>query len=602
VLNDYQTNSVGRKIRADYEKTYKSYQSFSQPRITAIKLDVDIHPGDRRIDTKGIYQLLNKTDQPVKSVLVNLPTQDIKIRSLTLGDQSTATTSDLAQGVFLFDLSMPLLPGDQTKLEFDLEFGSEGFKNNLGDTQIVYNGTFFNNGNFPHIGYLPGRELTDDSVRRKHGLESRPRMASIDDLDARANTYISRQADWIDFEAVVSTSNDQIAVAPGSLQREWTEGDRRYFHYKADGRILCFYSFLSARYEVLRDNWNDVAIEVYYRPGHEYNLESMVTAMKSALEYCSKNFSPYQHKQARILEFPRYLTFAQSFPNTIPYSEGLGFIAKVDRDDEDDVDYPVYVTAHEIAHQWWAHQVIGGDVQGATMLSETLAQYSALMVMKQTFGREKMKRFLRHELDQYLMGRGTERRKELPIALNENQAYIHYNKGSLVMYALQDYIGEQAVNEALANFVRTTAFQEPPYTTSRELIDEFRKVTPDDLQYLIDDLFESITLFDNRAVSATYRRLKGKYEVTIKVTSKKVQADGLGEETDVDLRDQIDVGVIGHTGKYLYLEKHLVDSPESEFVVTVRTRPEKAGIDPLNILIDRQPADNIVKATEVKQP
>ena len=156
---------------------------------------------------------------------------------------------------------------------------------------------------------------------------------------------------------------------------------------------------------------HDVAIEIYYHKGHEYNVDTMIQAIKDSLEYFTHYFSPYQHRQVRIIEFPRYRAFAQSFPNTIPYSETIGFIARVDPNDPDDIDYPYYVTAHEVAHQWWAHQVIGGDVQGATMLSETMAQYSALMVMKRTFGPDQMKRFLRYELDGYLKGRATERKR-----------------------------------------------------------------------------------------------------------------------------------------------------------------------------------------------
>jgi aminopeptidase N len=40
------------------------------------------------------------------------------------------------------------------------------------------------------------------------------------------------------------------------------------------------------------------------------------------------------------------------------------------------VDMATYVGAHELGHQWWAHQVIGADEQGSTVLFETLAQYS----------------------------------------------------------------------------------------------------------------------------------------------------------------------------------------------------------------------------------
>src|SRR6266446_5353875 len=137
------------------------------------------------------------------------------------------------------------------------------------------------------------------------------------------------------------------------------------------------------------------------------------------------------------------------------------------------------------------------------MLVESLSQYAALMVMKQTYGAEQMRRFLRYELEEYLRGRGRERHKELPLVRVENQMYIHYQKGSLVFYALQDYLDEDTVNRAIAAYIKEVAFQEPPYTTSLELLAHLKWVTPPELQYLITDLFETITPYDNRAVIAT---------------------------------------------------------------------------------------------------
>ena len=66
-----------------------------------------------------------------------------------------------------------------------------------------------------------------------------------------------------------------------------------------------------------------------------------------------------------------------------------------------------------------------------------------------------MQRFMRYELDRYLLGRSTEQKKELPLARVENQDYIHYRKGSLVMYALADYIGEENLNRALRSDTAT---------------------------------------------------------------------------------------------------------------------------------------------------
>jgi aminopeptidase N len=373
-----------------------------------------------------------------------------------------------------------------------------------------------------------------------------------------------------------------------------------------DAKILNFYSFLSADYQVKKDVWQaqdtsrkEVNIEIYYHKGHEYNLERMIKSVKHSLDYFTRNFSPYQHRQIRIIEFPRYASFAQSFPNTIPYSESIGFIAKVN-DKADEIDYPYYITAHEVAHQWWAHQVIGGHVQGSTLLSESLSQYSSLMVMEKEYGEENMRRFLKYELDNYLRGRSAETDKELPLYKVENQSYIHYNKGSLILYALRDYIGEDNLNKALAGFIKKTAFQEPPYTNSVEFLSFMEQATPDSLQYLLHDLFKEITLYENRITEARYTPAGNNiFKVTLQVNAKKFAADSLGYEKEQPLNDWIEIGVFGdqrdaghQEPKALYLGKHRLTAGVNTIDLQISGKPVKAGIDPYYKLIDRNPEDN----------
>jgi len=342
-----------------------------------------------------------------------------------------------------------------------------------------------------------------------------------------------------------------------------------------------------------------VTIEIDYQAEHTYDLAGMVKGIKRSLDYYTTKFGPYQHHQVRIVEFPRYEQFAMSLPNTIPFSESIGFIARVDPTKPDDIDYPFYVTAHEVGHQWWAHQVISGNVEGATMLDESLAQYSALMVMKREFGADKMKRFLRYELDRYLRGRSTEKRAEVPLVRVDNEPYIHYAKGSLVMYALQDYIGEDVLDAVLAKFIAAKKFQSPPYTDARELVAAIRAATPPELAYIVEDMFESITLYENRATHATAtKRADGRYEVKLDVTAKKLHASELGKESEVPVHDFIDVGVLGKDGKVLALERKTIDSAEASFTLLVDEKPVKAGIDPLNKLIDRAPDDNVMSVDE----
>ena len=597
LLNEYRTSFEGQELQARYERDYKQYEHMPKPRVVAVDVEVDIYPDERDADFRGVLTLTNKTDGPIDSVHVNL-ISTLEVRRLEFGRPAELLHDDEELGYRIYAFDSPFQPGDTTTLTFDLGRTVDGFGNSV-TLGVVSNGTFVNSGQIPSLGYSPNGELANDNTRRKHGLEPRDRVPAVDDPVALMNNYISIDADWVDFKATVSTVEDQIAIAPGYLQEEWVEDGRRYFRYEMDDPILNFYSFLSAEWEVATDKWNDVDIAVYYHAGHEYNVERMIRSVKKSLDYFSEHWGPYQHRQVRILEFPRYASFAQSFPNTIPYSEAIGFIADVDDDDDESIDYPFYVTAHEVAHQWWAHQVIGGRVQGSTVLSETMSQYSALMVMEHEYGADKMKRFLEYEMDNYLSSRGMETKKELPLILNEDQGYIHYRKGSVVMYALKDYIGEDAVNQALADFLDEARYQGPPYPNSLALLEHLKAVTPDSLLYVIEDMFETITLYENRAIEATAtENADGSYLVQVHVESSKFRADSLGNESEIDVRDFIDIGVFGEDENgdevTLYLRKHRIASGEQQIDVRVDALPLRAGIDPGYKLIDRHKDDNVV--------
>lgn len=330
--------------------------------------------------------------------------------------------------------------------------------------------------------------------------------------------------------------------------------------------------------------------------------------MKKSLDYYIKNFGPYMHKEARIVEFPRVATFAQAFPGTMPYSESIGFISNLEH--PDDVDSVFFVVAHEMGHQWWAHQVIGANMEGATLLSETLASYSAMMVLEKEYGRDQMRKFLQHEMDVYLRSRGQERLKERPLlTVESNQGYIHYQKGGIVLYYMKEMIGEDAVNRALRKLVQQYAYGKPPYPTSYALVDALREETPPNLQYLIKDLFEDITLFSNRTLEATaHKRADGKYDVTINVEAQKFKADAKGNETEVPVDDWIDIGALATPapgkkyGDTLYRERVHITQRKSTFTFTTAKLPEKAGIDPFALLIDRIPDDNTKPVTLVSAP
>ena len=493
---------------------------------------------------------------------------------------------------------------EKRSLSFQTRRQQKGFRASNLDVRLVKNGTFLNNGEFsPYVGTDRNGLLSDRQTRRKYGLPPELRPAKLEDESARMRNYVGN-TDWVMSDITVSTSSGQTPVAPGNKISDEVEGNRRTARFVSKSPILAFFSIQSADYATKSRTADGVEMTVYYHPDHQYNIDRMLDATETSLAYYKKNFGPYQFDYARIIEFPGYARFAQAFAGTVPFSETIGFI--VDNSDINEIDYVTYVTAHEFGHQYWAHQLISANMQGGTLLVETMAQYSALMVMKQLYGEDKIRRFLQYELDNYLNTRGNEALEELPLNRVEDQGYIHYRKGAVVMYLLQDRLGEDRVNAMLARLLDRYKFKGPPYAISTDLVDGFKSLARNDAElHLVSDLLERITIYDMKASGAKVTKLAdGRYETEISIEAAKYYADGLGKETEAKLVDEIEIGLFTakpgrgafDTKNVLHMKRYPIKSGKQKLRIITKEQPTFAGIDPYNKYIDRNSNDNIIDA------
>jgi ABC-2 type transport system permease protein len=620
VLNEYLDSKARRHIQADYERNFKQYENILQPKVTAVDASINIYPERRSFDGSLRITLQNKSSLPIPQV--HITDQNRSVSNVQF-DRPFHLVSSAARNIYsIYALEQPLAPGETITLTCNVSHQTRGFRDGNELAEFAYNGTFFDSGYVPFIGYDNGVELDDPRRRREEHLPALEEMAHRGDpAHSLNNVFLRQESDWVTYHTVVSTSPDQIAIAPGYLQREWQANGRHFYEYSMGStHILDFFAYISARYQIRKDIYHgpngDVALEVYYDPAHSFDVDDMLASSRAGLDYYQRVYSPYQFNQFRIFEFPRYRTFAQSFPNTVPYSEAIGFIERVIK--PTDIDFTYFVTAHELGHQWWAHQLVGADVEGSNMMSESLAEYSALQVMAHKYGRDLMHRYLRHELDRYLRGRAGEFRHEPPLALVQREPYVWYQKGGQILYTLADYIGEDKLDAALHNFLmqyryanannqvdaqdNTHAALDRTYPDTRLMVDAIRAQTPPELQYLVDDGFNRIVLYDNKAVSAiSQRTADGKYKVTVEIQARKVQADGNGAETPMPLADYIEIGVFSgkkDEEKPLYLKKEKISEEHRTFVIVVDEQPTLAGIDPYNKLIDRNADDNMIDVSK----
>jgi hypothetical protein len=277
--------------------------------------------------------------------------------------------------------------------------------------------------------------------------------------------------------------------------------------------------------------------------------------------------------------------------------EGFSFINP--EGDPRGIDLPFATVAHEVAHQWWGNRLVPASVVGAPVLTESLAWYSALEVVEAAHGREHRERLLGAMRAAYLSPRS---RAGSPL-LRATERFQWYRKGVLALSASREYVGAERVDAALRRFFEKHGSATPPLPTTLDLYRELQAVTPDELRYLLVDLFEANTYWELAAERVEAERTgTGEWRVTLDVRARKVVVNEEGVETEVPMDDLVEIGVFaaagdGRPGTPPYLRMHRVRSGEQRITLTVPWEPAQAGIDPRNLLIDVEAGDNFAEVT-----
>jgi hypothetical protein len=495
----------------------------------------------------------------------------------------------------IYALVKPLWPGDSLRLDFQVQSKPHGFRENGVDASVAANGTHFTNSWLPKFGYQGSRELILAADRRAYGLSERPLIASLYDVEARKN-----RTDGTTFEAVIGTNKNQVAVAPGSLRRTWTEAGRRYFHYSTDGPVGNEYAFFSADYSVheawwkapLADSAQDVLIRIFHHPEHTAQLDRMVRSVRASLDYYTAQFGPYQSGYLSFVERPGLGTGMHADSRMITYAEGFSFW--LPKDNPQSLDVPSAIVAHEMAHQW---TVPYANVEGAPVMSESLAWYYAMKLFENDRGPEQYRRLLSWLHEPYRR----EIRRGEPL-LRGLDPYMSYRKGPFALYALSEYVGDRRINGALRRLRENHQSQDAPLATTLDLYRELQAVTPDSLHYLLHDLFEVNTYWELQTERATAKQTgEFTWQVTLDVQARKVVLDSAGVERPVSMDDWVEIGVFtpakSSEPEPLYIQKHRIRSGRQTIKVTVPGKPARASIDPYNLLIDSSTDNNVKKIT-----
>lgn len=465
--------------QANYEKQFRVFQNKPQPTIIDVKTRVDLFPSENAYSIKGNYILENKTKAPISEILLNFP-DGFSIKKAVL--HTAKETISVTRQSQIIPLRTTLLPNHKITFSFELFYQWKPVNEHQSFNTIVENGSFMRISRYyPQMGYDASNEIEEEPIRKQFQLGKRTEITSLEAPKVLNNDFIS-------LDMTVSTEANQTIIGVGELTRQWKENNRNLFQFKTDAVPFRF-AISSAKYAVKKEIYKGKSFEVYYHPTHGENVAHLIKNAKITMDYCETNFGNYPFKTIRFAEISRFTQGfnATAYPATIFMNESMSFHCNILADKKQDVINEL--AGHELAHLWWGNSQIDPDErEGNVMLTETLAMYTEMMLLKKMYGKQKADESVAMHQDIFENEKGFSGDAPL-IKVTGNLSHIAYSKGAVAMYKLSDLIGEEKVNAALRNFLIKYKYPNPK-PISTDFLEEVYKVADKRFNKEIDRLFK----------------------------------------------------------------------------------------------------------------
>lgn len=590
IINDYYTSEDQADYRENYERKFKTYESLPSMHHTEMKTEVDLYPKDSRYVVKANYLLVNREEEAINQLFITErePFTEVALENAVLIEH------DSVFGTYLFEFKESVAPQQKVKFSYVIDRSFKGYETSR---EIIENGTYLCHRNFePYLKYRSSLEINDNFERKKRGLPKKEEENFSDEHLHHDDNKIGK----VKYETIISTVSDEIAIGIGSLVKQWNDDGRNYYQYQAKEFIMPTMGYFSSAYKVQKEIYKGISLEQYYYPAHDFNIDSITTSTKQALDYCISNFGDYPFDYMRIAEVPSHWPFGGfAHPGVISMIEDNLYL--IDIRDPEGFNLVAKRIIHEVGHQWWGHVLNSKFVPGGTIFVEGFAKYTEAVIMEKVYGKRALLQLSANARERYFRGRAFATEAEPPLYLEDGQSYLSYGKSFAVMLALRDLLGEETVNSVLKTLIDKYGNKEQFELTSLLFLDELYNVSTPAQCALINDWFKKVITYDLSLEGAEVTALdNGKYEVAIQVSTKRFEANEEGEDEPIAINEPIVIGIfsehpstIKDESNILYLKPSHFDSTTSTISITVDELPKFVSIDPYSSRLDEDFVDNM---------
>ncbi|MEM9544324.1 MAG: M1 family aminopeptidase [Bacteroidota bacterium] len=585
------------------EKRFGHFENKIQPRLIDVTMSMNIFPETQDFVAGGVLTYINKMQQIVDTVIIAKSFKEISTVSVKQPHQ--VLIEDDLLNYTIVKLNNGLQQGDTLQIDFEVRNFPNTFLHH--NSRAIANGTYITDQIMPKLG-IRNIFLSSAKQRKKYDLQERPnRVLSPSDTTLLDYTYSENNMGLMTYQCTISTSEDQIPITMGEVKKKWTEENRIYQIYESKNPIGYSMSWFSGCYEKLSEKGKHQVLEMYRHPVHTFNDNHFFNGLNTSMDYCSEWFGPLGFDTMRIVEYPETKgTYATVHGNIMPYSESY-FKCDVHDHNNDVFNMPFFVSAHEIAHCWWGHRVDPANIPGGRMITEGMADYLAMKAIEIKYGEERLLEFRKKYHKLYLQERAKQANETPLIHSSLENEYLNYRKASLSLYALSEYLGEDVLNTALAKFERRFRNAEPPFATSFDFVQSIKEVTQDSLQYLVHDMFETITLYDNSINEIKFKKDKNVFHVSLDLSITKFRADGKGKKSygnnrvldgnkkSLPLNDFIELGFFDGDGDVIANTRLRITEIKNNLNFQFNEKVDRIEIDPNYLLFEANREDNVWK-------
>lgn len=422
---------------ADYERRFQSFAAITFPQYIDMDMHIDFYPATQSYAVRANCTIEN--DGTTRRNMLISSRQRLTHLHIDGAEIHVEEENDFIN-VYRAEFHRTLLPNTRRHMEYEVEQQSKPFDIDMG---MVRNGSCINQRDFePILGYLHQLEIKDPWEREARGLTT-----PVDQPET--TTLVTRKRS---FKATLSTSLDQQISTSGHITEQWESEERRYARFVAKAEIYPMISYVSGRYQVSQTNHEGIAIEVYHHPDHSANIDEMVRATKTTIDYCQKAFGAYPFPSLRLIEVPGYHPFGgKASAGMVLLSEDL-FLQNFR--DGSAINNVARNTIHEVIHQWWGEKMAPQMTRGKGVLTESITKYLEAIILARHETKEMGDRLMAYNKRRYLSGRSMAGAQEPSLLNEEDQAYLTYGKGPLVFARLQQLVGEPQLQFVLAAFLK----------------------------------------------------------------------------------------------------------------------------------------------------